>query len=44
MNKPKILVTSAAGHTGAAAVHELLKKNIPVRAFAAFANIFIGTS
>ncbi len=33
MTKPKILVTSAAGHTGAAAVHELLAKGFPVRAF-----------
>ncbi len=31
--KPRILVTSAAGHTGAAAVTELLKKGFPVRAF-----------
>jgi len=33
MIRPKILVTSAAGHTGAAAVHELLAKGFPVRAF-----------
>lgn len=33
MNNPKILVTSAAGRTGTAAVYELLKKNFPVRAF-----------
>lgn len=31
--KPRVLVTSAAGHTGAAAVHELLAKGFPVRAF-----------
>ena len=31
--KPRILVTSAAGHTGAAAVGELLQKGFPVRAF-----------
>ena len=31
--KPKILVTSAAGHTGAPAVHQLLEKGFPVRAF-----------
>ena len=31
--KPRILVTSAAGRTGAAAVHELLAKGFPVRAF-----------
>jgi len=31
--KPRILVTSAAGHTGAAAVHELLAQGFPVRAF-----------
>jgi uncharacterized protein YbjT (DUF2867 family) len=31
--KPRILVTSAAGHTGAAAAHELLAKGFPVRAF-----------
>ena len=31
--KPRILVTSAAGHTGTAAVHELLAKGFPVRAF-----------
>ena len=33
MTLPKILVTSAAGHTGAAAVHQLLAKGYPVRAF-----------
>ena len=33
MVKPRILVTSAAGHTGAAAVKELLAKGFPVRAF-----------
>lgn len=32
MSKPKILVTSAAGHTGAPAVMELLAKGFPVRA------------
>ncbi len=31
--KPRILVTSAAGHTGAAAVTELLQRGFPVRAF-----------
>ena len=31
--KARILVTSAAGHTGSAAVTELLKKGFPVRAF-----------
>ncbi len=31
--KPRILVTSAAGRTGAAAVHELLAQGFPVRAF-----------
>ena len=31
--KPRILVTSAAGHTGAAAVHDLLTRGFPVRAF-----------
>ena len=31
--KPRILVTSAAGHTGAAAVRELLAQGFPVRAF-----------
>ncbi len=31
--KPRVLVTSAAGHTGAAAVHSLLKRGFPVRAF-----------
>jgi uncharacterized protein YbjT (DUF2867 family) len=33
MNKPGILVTSAAGRTGSATVLELLKKGFPVRAF-----------
>ncbi len=33
MTKPKILVTSAVGRTGAAAVHQLLEKGYPVRAF-----------
>ena len=33
MNKPKILVTSAVGHTGSVAVLELLAKGFPVRAF-----------
>lgn len=31
--KPRILVTSAAGRTGAAAVSELLAQGFPVRAF-----------
>lgn len=31
--KPKILVTSAAGRTGSAAVFQLLEKGFPVRAF-----------
>ena len=31
--KPKILVTSAAGHTGAPAVFDLLERGFPVRAF-----------
>ena len=31
--KPRILVTSAAGHTGAAAVTDLMKKGFRVRAF-----------
>ena len=31
--KPSILVTSAAGHTGTAAVLQLLEKGFPVRAF-----------
>lgn len=31
--KPRILVTSAAGHTGAAAVRDLLARDFPVRAF-----------
>ena len=33
MPNPKILVTSAAGHTGYAAVLNLLEKGFPVRAF-----------
>jgi hypothetical protein len=33
MTKPKILVTSAAGRTGAPAVLQLLEKGFPVRAF-----------
>ena len=33
MSKPTILVTSAAGHTGAVAVEQLLAKGFPVRAF-----------
>ncbi|MCZ6807583.1 MAG: NmrA family NAD(P)-binding protein [Deltaproteobacteria bacterium] len=33
MTKPRILVTSAAGRTGAAAVQELLSLGFPVRAF-----------
>lgn len=33
MARPKILVTSAAGRTGAAAVLQLLEKGFPVRAF-----------
>ncbi len=33
MIMPKILVTSAAGHTGSTAVLELLKNGFPVRAF-----------
>jgi len=33
MNKPRILVTSAAGHTGASVVMQLLEKGYPVRAF-----------
>lgn len=32
-HKPRILVTSAAGHTGAVAVRELLSRGYPVRAF-----------
>jgi NAD(P)H dehydrogenase (quinone) len=32
-HKPKILVTSAAGHVGSAAVLELLRREYPVRAF-----------
>jgi NAD(P)H dehydrogenase (quinone) len=31
--KPRILVTSAAGHTGPAAVQQLLQQGFPVRAF-----------
>lgn len=33
MTKPRILVTSAAGRTGSAAVLQLLAKGFPVRAF-----------
>ncbi len=33
MTKPKILVTAAAGHTGSAAVYQLLEMGFPVRAF-----------
>ena len=33
MTKPKILVTSAAGHTGAPATLQLLEQGFPVRAF-----------
>ena len=33
MSKPKILVTSAAGHTGSLVAKELLKKGFSVRAF-----------
>jgi len=33
MAKPKILITSAAGRTGAAAVMQILEKGFPVRAF-----------
>ena len=33
MNKPRILVTSAAGHTGSVVVRQLLEKGFPVRAF-----------
>ena len=33
MAKPKTLVTSAAGRTGAAAIQQLLEKDLPVRAF-----------
>ena len=33
MQKPRILVTSAAGRTGSVAVYELLSKGFPVRAF-----------
>ncbi len=32
-HKPKILITSAAGHVGSAAARELLRKGYPVRAF-----------
>jgi len=33
MTKPRILVTAAAGHTGSAAVFQLLEMGFPVRAF-----------
>ena len=33
MTKAKILVTGAAGHTGSAAVHQLLEMGFPARAF-----------
>lgn len=33
MNKPRILVTSAAGHTGSVVVIQLLERGFPVRAF-----------
>ncbi len=33
MNKPRILVTAAAGRNASAAVLELLRKGFPVRAF-----------
>ena len=33
MTKPKILVTSAGGRTGTAAVTQFLEKGFPVRAF-----------
>ena len=33
MAKPKVLITSAAGRTGAAAVMQILEKGFPVRAF-----------
>ncbi len=33
MTKPKILVTSATGKTGSAAVWQLLEQEYPVRAF-----------
>ena len=33
MSKPRILVTSAAGHTGSVVVKQLLEKGFPVRAF-----------
>ncbi len=32
MKKPRILVTSAGGHTGTPAVYQLLEKDYPVRA------------
>ncbi len=32
MTKPRILVTSAAGRTGSAAVLQLLEKGFPIRA------------
>ena len=33
MTKPKILITAATGRTSAAAVHQLLERGFPVRAF-----------
>lgn len=33
MSQPRILVSSAAGRTGAVAAHELLRRGFPVRAF-----------
>ena len=33
MHQPKILITSAAGRTGSAAILQLLEKGFPVRAF-----------
>ena len=33
MTKPRILVTAAAGHTGSAAVFQLLEMGFPIRAF-----------
>lgn len=33
MKKPRILVTSAGGHTGTPAIYQLLEKGYPVRAF-----------
>ena len=33
MSKPRILITSAAGHTGSVAAMRLLQKGYPVRAF-----------